>query len=162
VPGALWHTRFDNLAPQIGTAYQVTPKTVVRGGFGLYYDLGYGGDTKDFVNFPYDRFSFLSFSSPVSFDLANRVFQPPPFTADITPNALYISAVDPNLRPVTMQWNTAIERELGANQRLTATYVGADAMRLLRTDTILPPLLVALGTGANAIRPISRCGGGST
>jgi outer membrane receptor protein involved in Fe transport len=40
VPGAPWHTRFGNFAPRIGAAYQVTPKTVLRGGFGLFYDLG--------------------------------------------------------------------------------------------------------------------------
>src|SRR5580700_8150826 len=56
VPGALWHTRFSNFAPRIGAAYQVTPKTVVRGGFGLFYDLGYGnavGNGSD--SYPYFR-----------------------------------------------------------------------------------------------------------
>jgi hypothetical protein len=38
----LWHTDFRNFAPRIGAAYQITPKSVVRGGFGLFYDLGYG------------------------------------------------------------------------------------------------------------------------
>jgi outer membrane receptor protein involved in Fe transport len=36
VPGPLWHTRLGNFAPRLGAAYQVTPKTVVRGGFGLF------------------------------------------------------------------------------------------------------------------------------
>lgn len=31
-----------NFAPRMGAAWQVTPKTVVRGGFGLFYDLGDG------------------------------------------------------------------------------------------------------------------------
>ncbi len=35
----LWH----NFAPRFGVAYQVTPKTVVRGGFGWSYDLGVFG-----------------------------------------------------------------------------------------------------------------------
>ena len=42
VPGAFWHTRFDDFAPRFGAAYQITPKTVLRGGFGFFYDLGYG------------------------------------------------------------------------------------------------------------------------
>jgi outer membrane receptor protein involved in Fe transport len=42
VPGALWHTQFGDVAPRVGAAWQITPKTVVRGGFGLFYDLGYG------------------------------------------------------------------------------------------------------------------------
>lgn len=140
VPGALWHTRFNNFAPRIGASYQITPTTVMRGAFGLFYDLGYGDTGTAFSNFPYDRLNFPAFSSPVPFDLANPVFRPPPFSTKINANALSVSAVDPNLRlPLTMQWNAAIERELGANQRLTATYVGADSMRLLRADKILPP-----------------------
>ena len=74
VPGALWHTRFDNFAPRIGAAYQVTPRTVVRGGFGLYYDLGYGGDETDSSYFPYGRARFITFSPPVPFDLSNPAF----------------------------------------------------------------------------------------
>jgi hypothetical protein len=58
-----------------------------------------------------------------------------------------VTAVDPNLKlPFTMQWNVAIERELGAKQ---TTYVGSDARRLLREDIIIPPLLVGLGAGAS-------------
>ena len=43
-----------------------------------------------------------------------------------------------------MQWNTAIEVGLGANQTLTGTYVGADGRRLLRQALIRPPELTAL------------------
>jgi hypothetical protein len=148
VPGTLWHTRFNNFAPRVGAAYQITPKTVVRGAFGLFYDLGYGsfGDTSGF--FPYQRTSFVSLSPPAPFDLTNPVFQPPPLSTTIDSNVLYMVAVDPNLRlPLILQWNAAIQRELGTNQALSATYVGADDMRLLREDFIRPPLLVSLGTG---------------
>jgi len=44
-----------------------------------------------------------------------------------------------------MQWNAAIERDLGAKQTLTATYVGSDARRLLRQD-IIRALVVSLGS----------------
>jgi hypothetical protein len=149
VPGSLWHTRFNNFAPRIGAAYQVTPKTVVRGAFGLFYDLGYG-DLAGNNYFPYYRINFASFSPPVSFDLTNPAFRPPPFSTTIDANVLNVSAVDPNLRlPLTLQWNAAIQREFGANQTLSVTYVGADARRLLREDIIVPPLLVDLGTGAS-------------
>jgi len=148
VPGMLWHTRYNNFAPRIGAAYQITPKTVVRGAFGVFYDLGYGsfGDASGI--FPYQRSSFVSLSSPVPFSLTNPAFQPPPFSTAIGKNVLYLVAVNPNLRlPLTLQWNTAIQRELGTNQTLSATYVGADDMRLLREDDIRPPLLVSLGNG---------------
>jgi hypothetical protein len=149
VPGAPWHTRFDNLAPRIGAAYEITPKTVARAAFGLFSDLGYGDVGDASVDFPYQRYSFGFFSTPVPFDLASPVFQPPPFSTAIDAKVLYIGAVDPNLRlPLTFQWNGAIQRELGANQTLTATYVGAYATRLLRQDKIIPPLLVGLGNGS--------------
>ena len=51
-------------------------------------------------------------------------------------------AVDPNLRvPFTMQWNAAIERELGAKQTLTATYVGSDANGFCGRMISTPPLI---------------------
>ena len=53
VPGELWHTRYNNFAPRIGVAYQITPKTVVRGGFGVFYDLGYGNVGYAAYGFPY-------------------------------------------------------------------------------------------------------------
>jgi Carboxypeptidase regulatory-like domain/TonB dependent receptor/TonB-dependent Receptor Plug Domain len=148
VPGPLWHTRFSDFAPRVGAAYQITPKTVIRGAFGVFYDLGYGsfGDASGI--FPYLRNSFVSLSFPVPFNLTNPIFQPPPFSTAIDANVLYLVAVDPNLRlPLILQWNTAIQRDLGKNQTLSATYVGADDMRQLREDIIRPPLLVSLGTG---------------
>jgi hypothetical protein len=146
VPGSLWRTKFSNFAPRLGAAYQVTPKTIVRGGFGLFYDLGYGNVGSATGFFPYDRESFISGSTP--FDLTNPAFQPPPFSTTINANTVEVAAVDPNLKlPFTMQWNAAIERELGAKQTLTATYVASDSRRLLRQDIIIPPLLVGIGAG---------------
>jgi hypothetical protein len=155
VPGAPWHTGFGNFAPRIGAAYQLTAKTLVRGGFGLFYDLGYGDFGEAIRLQPYTRNNFLTAPPPLPFDLSNPVFQPPPFSTTINANVLGLTAVDPNLSlPFTLQWNAAIERELGANQTLTATYVGSDGRRLLRQDIIAPPLLMNLGSGAtvNAIR----------
>jgi hypothetical protein len=154
--GDLWRTRFGNFAPRIGAAYQLTPKTVLRGGFGVFYDLGYGNVGDSFRFFPYDREQFLS--SPLPFDLSNPAFQPPPFSTTIDASVLKLSAVDPNLRlPFVMQWNTAMQWELGANQTLTATYVGAAGRRLLRQDIIAPPLLLSLGQGADV--QLTRNGG---
>jgi hypothetical protein len=48
-----------------------------------------------------------------------------------------ISAFDPDLKlPSTYEWNLAIQRGLGANASVSATYVGAHGMNLLRTDVI--------------------------
>ena len=139
VPGALWHTRYNNFAPRIGAAYQITPKTVVRGGFGVFYDLGYGNVGYAAYGFPYQISQFISASPPLPFDPSNPALQPPPFSTVINSGA-FLSAVDPNLQlPYTLEWNAAIEQQLGAKQTLTATYVGSDGRRLLRQDAITPP-----------------------
>jgi hypothetical protein len=149
-PGPLWHTRFGNFAPRIGAAYQLSTKTVVRGGFGLFYDLGYGDTGFAAALFPYHRSKFISADPPLPFDVTTPAFQPPPFSTTITSNVLYFSAVNPRLQlPYTMQWNTAIERELGAKQTLTATYLGSYGKRLLRQDTVIPPLLVSFDEGGS-------------
>jgi hypothetical protein len=137
VPGPLWHTRFGNFAPRIGAAYQITPKTVLRGGFGVFYDLGYGSVGQAAFGFPYSRDIFIAASPALPFDVSNAAFQPPPFSTTISPQFFQVSAVDPHLRlPFNMQWNAAIERDLGANQTLTATYVGADGRQLQRQDIL--------------------------
>ena len=148
VPGTLWHTRFANFAPRVGVAYQLSPKTVARGGFGLFYDLAYGNFGFAASSFPNGNNKFINTDPP--FNLALPVFQLPPFSTAITTNVLSLTAVDPNLRvPFTMQWNAAIERELGAKQTLTATYLGSDGRGLLQADQITPPLLVSLGSGGS-------------
>jgi hypothetical protein len=143
VPGAPWHTQYSNFAPRIGVAYQITSKTVVRGGFGVYYDLGYGNYGDVSASYPYlrDRFT-VEPGLGVPFDLTNPALQPIPFSTTITPDMGGGMAVDPNLQlPLTMQWNVGIERQLGANQTLTASYLGADGRRLLREDRISLPFL---------------------
>jgi len=147
VPGPLWHTKLGNFAPRIGAAYQITSKTVIRGGFGLFYDLGYGNIGLAAFGFPYSRTKSINASPSLPFEVSNPTFQPPPFSTAINPGVSQVSSVDPNLRlPFTMQWNAAIERDLGAKQTLTATYVGSNARQLLRQD-IFHPLFATFGSG---------------
>ena len=148
VPGPLWHTKYGNFAPRIGAAYQITSKTVVRGGFGLFYDLGYGNVGQAAFGFPYARSRFIFASPSLPFDVSNPAFQPPPFSTTIDSSVFQLTAVDPNLSlPFTMQWNIAIQRDFGAKQTLTATYVGSDARQLLRQD-IFRPLFLKFGSNA--------------
>ena len=51
---ALVNLHFDNVAPRIGFAYQVTPKTVVRSGYGIVF-IDQSGITTPFTTpqFPF-------------------------------------------------------------------------------------------------------------
>jgi hypothetical protein len=147
-PGTrLWSTRLNNLAPRLGAAWQMTPKTTLRGGYGLFYDLGYGGGVSEILSrFPYGNSTNLNLEP---FYLNNPAFvPPPPISFAFSPARLYINAVDPHLRtPLTYEWNVTIERTLGSNQRLSASYVGAEGRNLLREDSI------SLVTSSNSYGP---------
>jgi Carboxypeptidase regulatory-like domain/TonB dependent receptor len=132
----LGHTHFNNFAPRVGASYLATPQTILRGGFGLYYDIGFGGGIPGSVTgFPYD--STAPAIGPVPFDLSNPAFAPPPFSLVPNSSTANLYAVDPNLHlPLVYEWNFAIERALGPNQTLSLTYVGSHGIDLLREDVI--------------------------
>jgi hypothetical protein len=137
VPTPLWQTRFDNFAPRVGMAWNPKPNTVIRGGFGLFYDLGYGSGLLNY-SFPYRRSTATVNSPAIPFDLNGPAFQPLPFTTTLSSTAA-LSAVDPHLKvPLTREWNVGWERQFGPDQTFSATYVGAQATNLLRRDVVTP------------------------
>jgi hypothetical protein len=139
----LWKTTYDNFAPRIGFAYQVSQtegrETVLRGGFGIFYDVGTGptGNAVIGVTLPYDRTqTFQTF--PFDF---NKISIPP---VNFNPRPPYgrLFVFDPNLKlPRTYEWNLSSERSLGSNQTLTVSYVGAAGRRLLRKEVLRGPSL---------------------
>jgi hypothetical protein len=132
----LYRTTLSNWQPRIGAAYRLTPEMLVRGGFGVFYDLGYGSGIAGLpTTFPYARSSLST--GPIPFDLNASQFDAPPFTLAPNTTTSVFSAVDPNLRsPYVYEWNVAFERSLGANQSVWATYVGSYGNNLLRQDIV--------------------------
>jgi hypothetical protein len=137
----LWKTTYGNVAPRIGVSYQLSDRqgreTVVRGGFGIFYDLGNGQASNAFIaGFPFTTLKILS-GVPVplsSTDAAPPAPGPNPTSSDI------IYAFDPSLElPRVYQWNFAIERSLGTAQTVTASYVAAVGRKLLRINGIPNP-----------------------
>ncbi|HEY2974370.1 MAG TPA: TonB-dependent receptor [Pyrinomonadaceae bacterium] len=137
----LYETTYGNFAPRIGVAYQLTQKpgreTVLRGGFGIFYDLGAGQAANAARTFPYNRTKSLR---NVSYPLDPDSAAPPPLR--LTPPVDNIFAFDPHLTlPRTYQWNASLERSLLSNQTFSITYLGAAGRRLLRQETLSSPNL---------------------
>jgi len=137
-----YKTTYSNVAPRIGLAYQVSQnpqwQMVIRGGFGVFYDLATSeaGNIASSISYPFGSFGFAGLDFPPIGNAAN----PPPITPPSATNFGAFYAFDPKLRlPFTLQWNVAIEQSLGKQQSLTASYVGAAGRRLLQTAEISEP-----------------------
>jgi hypothetical protein len=135
----LYDTNYGNVAPRIGMAYQFGRNqhwtSVLRAGFGIFYDLGYGSLGGVSSYFPYQATKSLSL---VPFPLSAANAAPPPLTTN--PPVSSILVAEPNLStPRTYQWNVALEQSIGENQSLSLTYVGAAGRDLLRVTNLFNP-----------------------
>jgi hypothetical protein len=137
-----YSTKYNGFAPRIGVAYQLFPRkdwqTVVRGGFGVFYDLASSEVGNGlFGFFPFGATRPVSGSFPLSD--ANRT--PPTIGAASLANpGGQLNAYDPNIElPYTLQWDFIVEQELGGKQLLSASYVGASGKRLLQTAYVAFP-----------------------
>src|SRR6267154_5078155 len=135
----LYDTTYGDVAPRVGGAYQLREKanwaTVLRGGFGIFYDLGSGslGGVSSF--FPYN-ISNNFFATP--FPLTAQQAAPPALTTNPPVNSMLIA--DPHLKlPRSYQWNVAVEQSLGKRQSISLTYIGADGRDLLRATNLFNP-----------------------
>jgi hypothetical protein len=135
----LYETTYNNFAPRVGIAAHPVRKRgaefTIRGGFGVFYDLGNGQTAEAFTRYPFATriVGTPNLVFPLSpAQAALPTFNPPPpFT---------INGYDPNLKlPYTLQWNTAVDYLIGADQVVSATYVGASGRRLLRTQIMSNP-----------------------
>ena len=144
-----YQTKWGNLAPRVGWAYQLSQnerwQTVLRGGFGVFYDLATSeaGNTIGLQSYPFGSLAEIVgpvFGGTSTFPLSPTDASPPPI---VPPNAnccSVLSGFDPALRlPYTLQWNFAIEQALGKQQTVSASYIGAAGRRLIQTASISFP-----------------------
>lgn len=148
-------TRYGNLAPRIGLAFQLSDKSnwqsVIRGGFGMFYDIA----TQELGNALSNSFPFSANRTAFggSFPLSSAAAAPPAITTS-SASATPVLIFDPHLElPYTLQWNAAFQQSLGAMQSVTISYVGAVGRRLIQTGQIFTP-----NPGFRTFRPVSNDG----
>jgi hypothetical protein len=133
----LYQTTYGNVAPRVGLAYQLSdrPKwgSVLRAGFGIFYDLGYGSLGGVSSYFPSEVIKDLG---PAPFPLSPNDAAPPAFSAN--PPVSTILVADPHLKlPRTYEWNLTFEQSIGNSQSLSLAYIGAIGRDLLRATQLL-------------------------
>jgi hypothetical protein len=109
--------------------------TVLRGGFGIFYDLGSGSLGGVAADFPYSAVNVIV-SAPLPLTGANAT--PPIITTSLPVGT--INVADPHLKlPRTYEWNGALEQSLGKSQIFSLTYVGAVGRDLFRVTNLVNP-----------------------
>ena len=153
----LWNRSYTNFMPRFGFAYSLTPRTVLRGGYGIYYaplgvtfvnvnQTGFSGSTA-FVGSVDNGLTYTA-------DLTNPFpggFQRP-LGANGGPATFLgqnVSVFDQNLRnPYAQRWLFSVQRELPANLLIELSYVGNRGTRLLTTQDLNAVPAAYLSTSA--------------
>jgi hypothetical protein len=182
----LGNSQKNNVAPRVGFAYQVTPKLVVRGGFGIFYN---GFENRGFSpnlgeNYPF-QFNF-TYSSPndvtpisANTPFANCETTAPfggtaVFEAGFSCNSLSPLLVDASglaLRgiqfnyktPYSMGGNLTVQYQLTPSMSLQAGYVTSLARHLESFPNANNPTSIApVGTAESTLVPFPDFGFGSS
>jgi len=124
-PPGMVNNYYDTFAPRLGFAYDLTGrgKTIVRGGFGVYYERIQGNDV--YNTGPNIPFSFspnvnsVYFSNPSISVINGQAAAQPIFPAGLT-----VLALDDYKLPTSLQWNFGIQHEVTSGAVLGVQYVG--------------------------------------
>ncbi|MCI0723106.1 MAG: TonB-dependent receptor [Acidobacteria bacterium] len=143
--------------PRFGFAYEWTPDTVIRGGYGIYYSALKEGSFAD--NDSLGFFGQAGFSSPGGVAPAfnwdggfPQNFPHPPFIDPTVGNGgsnnIIIVPRDTGRPGLIQNWNLNIQRQLGKDLLLDVAYVGSKGdhlVSLLRIPNQLNPILQSKG-----------------
>ncbi len=113
-----------NFAPRFGFAYQLAQNTVIRGAFGLYFNLlpaSYMGSM--FGNIPF--LASLSYTNTPTYSAANTITMSSPFTGSGSAGGRPGANAEHSLvTPYTEEYNLAIEHQFGRGMDVRVGYVG--------------------------------------
>jgi hypothetical protein len=164
------NTALTHFAPRLGIAYQVTPSTVIRTGYGRSYDVGVFGVSfghnvtqnlpvlaNQSLNPANPWLSVFTLSQgPVSLDpttiLASRpkgATGNPILPNGISPNVLPLTTSNTMRLPVVDAWNLTVEHQLSSSLVFSVAYVGNKGTHVTPGGTnynINQPSIVGFGT----------------
>lgn len=143
----LWNTSTKEFMPRVGFAYSLTPKTVLRGGYGIYYEpLGVTNIQVNQTGFNSST-NFVGTLDNGQTYVANLTN---PYPGGFTPAlgavggastflGQNISFFNPHLtNPYMQRWQFAVQQQLPGKSLLEVSYVGNRGTRMRATQDLDP------------------------
>lgn len=148
---------YGGFAPRLGMTYALDDRTLLRAGWGIFYDRAFypdwgGGIWQDGFA------SNVAFSSTLgglqpAFLLSQgfpQDFLPPPFIESTYRNGQSIGyrPIDANERQRAQQWNISVDREISPGFTVGVAYVGSKGTRVFSNNrplNVLDPAYLSLG-----------------
>jgi len=159
---ALYNPVYTNFMPRIGFAYQVRPRLVVRGGYGITnYLEGTGANLRLTQNPPFHNdfdtiASIPSISASGQYSPGSPVPTSSGFPTNVVPTTTFY-AWRKNLRPASIQeFTVGTEYQLTNTSTITASYVGETGHHL--TDPVYANQLTAPGVPAPYLNVVGQNG----
>jgi hypothetical protein len=151
---------WKSFAPRLGLAYQITPRTVLRGGYGIYYALGNANaglrdslsSSWGFIQAPTFQTQDAGVTPPFYWDNGfPQNFCQAPCLSPSAANGIDIRMIQRSdgRPPYFQNWSFTVERELTSRINLQLSYVGTKGTRIgsgLIHLNELSPSLLSLGS----------------
>jgi hypothetical protein len=143
--------------PRLGATYAINPKTLVRGGWGIFYNKAFypgwgGGIAQEGFNRNVAFSSTLGGLEPAFFLQSGfpQNFQRPPFIRSDFKNGqdILYRPLGANSRARSHQWNISLDREIARDFMVSLAYVGSRATNLPSLNeplNVLDPRFLSLG-----------------
>ena len=125
----------ENIAPRIGFAYELTPKTVIRAGYGIFYggEENEGGSPSRGQSVPFNQqvflFGFNGLDANPNIATLSDGFPLDTFERPASINMK--TAAENRETPLVHKWNAATQRQLGWGTMWEVSYVGSHGQHLL-------------------------------
>src|SRR5579864_4821035 len=145
----LYNSDYSNIEPRVGFSWDPFGKgrMAVRGAFGIFHDRVFGnlfGNARgnppfeqDYVNFPFETIN--NFGGTGAFPLPAV---PQTIPSPVIPNGAALAPVlfDTHFRnTASNNWNLGVQKELGGNNVIDISYVGAEGHHIYRELDGNPP-----------------------
>lgn len=179
--GGLGNSQYNNLSPRLGLAYQLNSKTVIRGGWGIFYDgfenRGYSPNLGESYPFQFD-FNFVPPNTvtpytytgcPTAGPGGTNTFETGFSCTSINPltvnaSGLQLRSIQFNYQtPYSMSANITLQYQLTPTVAIQAAWVDTQARHLeVFPNNNLPSVVVNVNTPEKSLVPFPDFGFGGS